>query len=154
MPFKADTAKIKRWREERHWSQEHLADAAGVGLRTLQRLEAGQPASKESLKAIAAAYGVDVSALAIDPDAEAVARVRQNNARLRDAIRLSVWIHLAAYGIGMVTFLGISWSAGGPGLVMRDPMIWWTVGLAAHAGTLGIIEAVTRTQDKYPERRG
>jgi len=37
MSLKTDTAKIKRWREERHWSQEHLADMAGVGLRTLQK---------------------------------------------------------------------------------------------------------------------
>ena len=31
MSFKADAAKIKRWREERHWSQEHVADLAGIG---------------------------------------------------------------------------------------------------------------------------
>ena len=153
MPFKADTAKIKRWREERHWPQEHLAAAAGIGVRTLQRLEAGQPASMETLTAIAAAYDVDVSALAVDPDAQAAAQLRRNNAKLREAMRLSVWIHLAGYGIGMVTCLGLSWSAGGPGLIMRDPMIWWTVGLAAHAGTLGIIEAVTRSRDRHPPQR-
>ena len=85
--------------------------------------------------------------------APGVAQLRRNNAELRDAMRLSVWIHLAAYGIGMVTFLSLSWSAVGPGLVMRDPMIWWTVGLAAHAGTLGIIEAVTRSQYRHPPHR-
>ena len=45
MAFKADAAKIKRWREERQWSQEHLADLAGIGLRTVQRIENGELAS-------------------------------------------------------------------------------------------------------------
>jgi len=44
----------------------------------------------------------------------------------------------------MVTFLGIGLAGGGDIFVMRAPMVWWTVGLAAHAGTVGIIEAVTR----------
>jgi len=38
MAFKADAAKIKRWREERQWSQEHLAELSGLGLRTVQRI--------------------------------------------------------------------------------------------------------------------
>ncbi|MGO1539883.1 MAG: helix-turn-helix domain-containing protein [Leucobacter sp.] len=32
-------------RQERGWTQERLADEAGVGLRTVQRLEAGHDAS-------------------------------------------------------------------------------------------------------------
>lgn len=36
MPFKTDAAKVKPWHEERHWSQEHLAALAGIGLRTVQ----------------------------------------------------------------------------------------------------------------------
>ena len=65
MQFYADAAKIKRWREERHWSQEHLADLAGIGLRTIQRVEQGEKASGETLKALAAEcraiLGPDVS---------------------------------------------------------------------------------------------
>ena len=38
MTFKVDAAKIRRWREERQWSQEHLADLAGIGLRTIQQI--------------------------------------------------------------------------------------------------------------------
>ena len=56
MAFKADAEKIKRWREERHWSQEHLAELAGIGLRTLQRIEKGEPAAKETLMALASAF--------------------------------------------------------------------------------------------------
>jgi transcriptional regulator with XRE-family HTH domain len=80
MFFKTDTAKIKRWREERHWSQDHLAQLAGVGLRTLQRIENGQQASSETLKALANAFNVDVVALSVDPEIEAAQIVRSGQA--------------------------------------------------------------------------
>ena len=43
MNIKMDVDKVKRWRQERSWSQEHLAELAGIGLRTLQRAEYGDP---------------------------------------------------------------------------------------------------------------
>ncbi|MEL6728103.1 MAG: helix-turn-helix transcriptional regulator [Pseudomonadota bacterium] len=149
MSFKADAEKIKRWREERHWSQEHLADLAGIGLRTLQRVENGEPASAESLKALAAAYNVDVMALAVDQQAEARKLVSQKNQKARDALRLSLGIHFAGYIIGMVAFLGIGLSDRGNPWLMQVPMVWWTVGLVAHAATVGIVELTTRFSDKY-----
>ena len=89
MAFKADTEKIKRWRQERQWSQEHLAHLAGIGLRTLQRLENDGPASSETLRALAAAYDVDVMALMIDEDAQALRTIRERNAELRKGIQIS-----------------------------------------------------------------
>ncbi|MEO1323624.1 MAG: helix-turn-helix transcriptional regulator, partial [Pseudomonadota bacterium] len=71
MAFKADATKIKRWREERHWSQEHLAELAGVALRTIQRVENGEKASQETLLALAAAFNVDAMALSVDAAEEA-----------------------------------------------------------------------------------
>ena len=53
-------AGVKRLRESKSWTQEHLASAAGVSLRTIQRMEAEGSASAESRLAIAAALGVPV----------------------------------------------------------------------------------------------
>lgn len=153
MSFQADAAKIKRWREERHWSQEHLADLAGVGLRTVQRIENGEAASQDSLKALAAAYGVDVLALAVDQEQQAAQIVRSKNQRGRDALRLSFLIHLAGYAIGMVVFVAISLTSGGEGFVMLAPMLWWTVGLVAHAATVFIVDVATRYQEKQLAER-
>ncbi len=50
-------------RTERAWSQQHLADAAGVSLRTVQRAERGQAVAGETLLALAAALDIDVQAL-------------------------------------------------------------------------------------------
>ncbi|MEC9249616.1 MAG: helix-turn-helix transcriptional regulator [Pseudomonadota bacterium] len=147
MPFKPDTAKIKRWREERQWSQEHVAELAGVGLRTIQRLESGGQASQETLKALAAAYDVDVSALALDPEEQAAEIVQTRNGKTRAALRLSLWIHLASYAIGAVVFLGISWGLGY--FAMKWPLIWWTVGAVAHAATVVIVEVATRYSEQW-----
>ncbi|MAK60178.1 MAG: XRE family transcriptional regulator [Ponticaulis sp.] len=149
MSYKTDTAKIKRWREERHWSQEHLAELAGVGLRTIQRIENGQPASPDSLKALASAYQVDVAALYVDPYAEAAAIVKQKNAKSNAALQLSFWIHLASWAIGMAVFAAISLGAGVDYWVMKWPTLWWTVGLISHGATVAIVWVALRYQEEH-----
>jgi transcriptional regulator with XRE-family HTH domain len=66
---KLDPAVVKRLRESKSWTQEHLATAAGVSLRTIQRLEADGPASAESRLAIAAALGVPIENINLVQDA-------------------------------------------------------------------------------------
>ena len=146
MAFKADAAKIKRWREERHWSQEHLAELAGIGLRTLQRIEKGEPASKDTLMALAAAFGVEVLALCIDPEAEAAEIVRRKDQKAISGLRLSVGIHFAGYIIGMAVFAAISLGENPGYWVMKWPTLWWTVGMISHVATLGIVELAVRTR--------
>ncbi len=51
---------IKKLRESKSWTQEHLASVAGVSLRTIQRMEADGSSSAESRLAVAAALGVPV----------------------------------------------------------------------------------------------
>ncbi|MBR0868021.1 transcriptional regulator with XRE-family HTH domain [Bradyrhizobium diazoefficiens] len=47
---------IQKLRLQRGWSQEQLAQLSGLSVRTIQRLERGQPASNESLKALGAVF--------------------------------------------------------------------------------------------------
>ena len=58
---------IQKLRLQRGWSQEQLADLSGLSVRTIQRLERGQTASVESLKALGAAFEIDFSELK-EPD--------------------------------------------------------------------------------------
>jgi transcriptional regulator with XRE-family HTH domain len=58
--LKLNPAGIRKLRESRSWTQEHLASASGVSLRTIQRMEADGSASAESRLSIAAALGVPV----------------------------------------------------------------------------------------------
>lgn len=61
MDMKLNSELIKRERENRAWSQQDLAVAAGLGIRTIQRIESGEPASNESAKALAAVFKLQVS---------------------------------------------------------------------------------------------
>jgi DNA-binding XRE family transcriptional regulator len=56
--MKIDGAKIRRLRDIQGWSQEQLAEAAGVSLRTVQRAEAQGTASRETRVCLAAALGI------------------------------------------------------------------------------------------------
>lgn len=139
MHFEPDSAKIRRWREERHWSQEHLADLAGIGTRTVQRIENGDAASKESVMALAAAFNVDVAALTVDPTAIAREEELKKLRKGLNALSLSFYIHMASYTFSMIVFLAISVSDNQPGFAMLVPAAWWTVGVAAHALTVIIV---------------
>jgi transcriptional regulator with XRE-family HTH domain len=55
--------RIKALRDARAWSQAHLAEAAGLSLRTVQRVEAEGVASAETRLALAAALDVPVESL-------------------------------------------------------------------------------------------
>lgn len=63
MQINADFVKAERQR--RAWSQDHLASAAGLGLRTIQRLETSGVASNETIKSLAAVFGCSVQDLRV-----------------------------------------------------------------------------------------
>ncbi|TWI00369.1 helix-turn-helix protein [Luteimonas cucumeris] len=69
--MKVDLNLVKRLREERAWSQEHLATVAGLSTRTIQRIETDGRASHESRLALAAAFGIAAERLvAVDQAAQ------------------------------------------------------------------------------------
>ena len=62
--MKIDSVMVRTLREAKSWSQEHLANAAGLSTRTIQRVEADGIGSAETRLALAGALGVAVSQLA------------------------------------------------------------------------------------------
>jgi transcriptional regulator with XRE-family HTH domain len=66
--MKVNTVLVLSLRSERSWSQDELATAAGLNLRTIQRIENEGTASLQSLKAIASALetGLDKLRLATE----------------------------------------------------------------------------------------
>lgn len=65
MDMKVDRSYIKAQRERRAWSQEHLAEVAGLGLRTIQRIEKTGNASYESARSLAAVFEIAVAELRV-----------------------------------------------------------------------------------------
>ena len=54
---------VRALREQKSWSQEHLANASGLSVRTVQRVEMENVASAETRLALAAALDVPVAVL-------------------------------------------------------------------------------------------
>jgi transcriptional regulator with XRE-family HTH domain len=78
MEMKIDSTLIRSEREKRTWSQEHLAEVSGLGLRTIQRIESTGAAAYESARALAAVLEIDVARLRVTNEtrsAEAVAPI-------------------------------------------------------------------------------
>ena len=63
MDMQIDSNRVKAERTRRAWSQEHLAAAAGLSLRTVQRVENAGSAAPETLRALAAVFEVDLAVL-------------------------------------------------------------------------------------------
>ena len=63
MDMQLDSTRIRMERERRAWSQEHLAEVAGLSLRTIQRVETAGSASFETAKSLAAVLELEVTEL-------------------------------------------------------------------------------------------
>lgn len=126
MEMKIDSQKVRQLREARGWSQEHLAEVAGLSGRTVQRIESDGNASPESRMALAAALGVDAAALGLP--ATGATPVAAQPARPRRDFRHHLTIYLAVCAglvlLDLVRHGGITWS--------KWPVLGWGIGLLLH----------------------
>ncbi|HTR84412.1 MAG TPA: 2TM domain-containing protein [Reyranella sp.] len=123
---------IQKLRVQRGWSQEQLATVSGLSTRTIQRIERGQNPSAESLKALAAVFEVEFSALKeaqMEPldnrhvsseEALAFAKVRRIKGFYMHAIEYALIIAFLAVMNAFVTprHLWVQWAAIPWGLVL------------------------------------
>ena len=76
MDMKLDRKIIKSSRTAKAWSQEHLSHVAGLGVRTVQRVESSGLTSYESALAIASALDMSVTELIVAEPKPAFASMR------------------------------------------------------------------------------
>jgi transcriptional regulator with XRE-family HTH domain len=123
MEMKIDPQKIRQLREARGWSQEHLAEVAGLSARTVQRIEAEGNASPESRMAIAAALEVAAAELALPPAPPATVATDKRSGWRRHAVAfLLVCGGLLLFDI--IRHGNITWS--------KWPLLGWGAGLLLH----------------------
>lgn len=118
-PMKLDPARLKQLRESRGWTQEQLADIAGLNARTVQRVEAGGNASAETGMAIASALDCPLSELSSGPSV-APAPQPGSPAPVSAFAGTSPWLILVLL-VAIVIWLQISFGYGvGKDLAERD----------------------------------
>lgn len=144
---------IQKLRLQRGWSQEQLAEVSGLSVRTVQRLERGQPGSLESMNALAAVFEIDLERLKeptmdtprtdLPPDeALALAHVRKVKAFYVNLTTYVVVISgLAAINlIGFPQYLWFVW-----------PALGWGLGIASQA--LAVFGAVPFLNGDWERRQ-
>lgn len=126
---------IQKLRLQRGWSQEQLAAVSGLSVRTVQRLERGQPGSLESMNALAAAFEIDLSHLTeptmqpletdhLDND-EALALKRVRNIK-------TFYVRLFRYVLIVTALAAINLATNRDYLWFIWPAVAMGIGLAVH----------------------
>jgi transcriptional regulator with XRE-family HTH domain len=126
---------IQKLRLKRGWSQ--LADASGLSVRTIQRIEAGQPAATESLKCLAAVFEVDFATLnpgeTMSTSPSALAESQEKEAFRYVRKLRGFYVHLFQYVFVNLGLLAIN-------LIFMPRHLWvfwviggWGIGLLGHA---------------------
>lgn len=114
MDMKLNAERIRTLREQRAWSQEHLATVAGLSTRTLQRIEAGSAASQETCMALAAALDVPVRLIA---GTQLPIDISTGPSLPKPASAASSWLMPAVLLVCLVVWFGYSI---GKGMAERD----------------------------------
>lgn len=128
---------VQKLRLKHGWSQQQLAEASGLSVRTVQRIEAGYPASAESLKSLAAVFEVDFSTL----NPEQIMNATTSNVSEQQEIEAfkfvrklrNFYMHLFQYVIVTLALLAIN-------LLVTPQKMWafwvmggWGLGVLLHA---------------------
>jgi len=105
MEVKVDTVRIRQLRRERAMSQDELAGATGLSVRTIQRIESEGIASLESKKALASVFDVAPESL----DAESLGDRREERARFLAGLKGGTLLGMAGALIGGASaYVGIT----------------------------------------------
>lgn len=128
------------------WTQEQLAEHAGLSVRTIQRIESGAPATLETLKCLAAVFETTVSTLveeqnmtaAAEPTATPVAAepdIREKEAIEYVQMLKGLITHAVIFAVLMPCLIGLNF--------VISPDDWWFIYvLVAWMGALGLHAAL------------
>lgn len=158
-----NTSRIGALRKAKGWTQERLAEASGVAVRTIQRLESGQDANLETLRLIADALEVEVGELfatvekeetkmVIDTyDAERTAQTRKRTAEMK---AYKQGLRMALTVVMLLLLVGIYFT-NSPG----NWILWPVWAMLWGAGNLAIrtyinVHLESKFDLKYPLTKG
>ncbi|XZG70959.1 2TM domain-containing protein [Chitinibacteraceae bacterium HSL-7] len=146
---------IRQRRLEKGWSQQQLAELTGLSVRTVQRIERGQPAGLETARALASVLELDLSD--IQSTTEGAAPMTQTQSTHHDDIIAQVrdikgfYSHALTYAGVMLLLLLIN--------ALTSPSYWWVVwpalgwgiGLINHG--LNVFEVFNLFGPKWEQRQ-
>lgn len=127
---------LKPLRLEKGWSQEQLADIAGLSLRTIQRVENGASCSLETAKALAAAFDIRPDSFLHTPAPLPLQQAKQlTDVKKRRTLRrrFKFYRHLIIYSATNLLLAVINLSSDGSAIWFHYVLLGWGIGLLSHA---------------------
>ena len=126
---------IRKLRLQRGWSQEQLAQMAGLNIRTIQRIERGQNAGLESMKSLAAVFEVEFTSLTQETKMYPNETISSEEQMALEYVRevKAFYSHLISYVFFIALLFVVNY--------MTNPDYWWAgwaafgwgIGVASHA---------------------
>ena len=134
-------SKVKAMRETNGWSQEQLAEMAGLSTRTIQRIERGQRAGLESWKSLAAVFDTTINEMQGEGDMVAIvenSQLADEEAKALSQVRnLRRWYISIIYYVAVMLFLLlINWLTSPDYWWVVWPALGWGLGIALYGVTL------------------
>jgi transcriptional regulator with XRE-family HTH domain len=140
---------VRKLRLQRGWTQEHLAEAAGLSARSIQRVERGHVPSLDTLNALAAVFEVPRSVLDPGETTMEATPLKDDEAEAIEYVKglKEFYGHFFLYVLFVVVF----------GLVFGfdQPFVYWGAigwGLGVIANGLNAYEVLTFGTPKWERR--
>ena len=144
---------IRKYRIDRGWSQETLAELSGLSVRTIQRVERGGRVSLDSMTALANAFDVPISDLSTEAEMYQQNTIDPNEERVLEHVRdiKGFYQHAIWYGVSNLILLvaNLIWTPGYYWVVWC--LLGWGLGLASHG--LAVFEVFTFFDADWEKRQ-
>ncbi len=136
---------IQERRTAHGWTQEQLAEHAGLSVRTIQRVEKGEAATLETLKCLAAVFETTVSTLVEEQNMTTAAATPsvtptapEPNAREKEAIEYVQMLkglitHVVIFAVIMPCLIGLNFVISPDDWWFIYVLVSWMGGLGLHA---------------------
>ncbi len=112
---------VRKFRLEKGWSQEQLAELCNLSVRTIQRIERGHKPSLETLNALAAVFEIDVSDLSMGADMTKKATLSTKEEKAIMYVRdiKGFYSHLIKYAIVIFCLCIVN--------ILKSPHYYWVI---------------------------
>lgn len=138
---------VRTLRTQKGWSQEQLAEISGLSTRTIQRIEQGQGVGTESLRALAAAFEVNLETLQQTPQSTQNSEAsNEQSGRSEQSEQIAAqnyvrklrgfYSHLLLYVSTIVLLTLINLFTSPHAIWFYWPVLGWGIGVAAHAANV------------------
>lgn len=143
---------VRKFRLEKSWTQEQLADISGLSVRTIQRIERGQQPSLESIKSLAAAFDIEASLLTVEPSmTKETLTTEEQRAHLYVRDIKGFYSHLIKYLIVIGVLLIINIIRSPHHLWVIWPAMGWGLGVLLHG--LNVFEVFNFFSPNWEKRQ-